>query len=187
MKINFVTTNTLKFEIAREYLAGRAGEFELAQFAIDTPEIQDTSVKEIALQSARWAAEQTGESCVKLDVGFCIEVLDGFPGPFVKYVNDWLTQDDLLRLMHGKANRRAYFEDALAIAHPDGSSKVFTEKSWGSLATKGDSKNTKWPVNSLFIPEGHSKTLSAMSDTEQNVYWRDGLWPQLADYLANQT
>lgn len=185
MKINFVTTNTLKFEIARSYLSKLAGDCELVQYSIDTPEIQDNSVEQIAIRSAFWAVKETGEACVKTDVGFFIEELKGFPGPFVKYVNEWLSQEDVIRLMHGKLNRNAYFKDSMAIAFPDGSSSVFTTKVIGRLADAPDPNNQRWTMNSLFIPKGYDRTLGSMSDDEQGKFWENGLWPQLIEYLKS--
>ena len=187
MRINFITTNTLKFEIAQAFFQKLDGDYELKQYAIDTPEIQDNSVEAIARQSALWAANQTGVPCIKMDVGFYIEALNGFPGPFVKYVNEWLSQDDILRLVKTKNNRNAYFEDALAIAYPDGTAKVFSHKSGGVLSESVDLKHPKWTMYSLFIPKGHSHTLGSMSDDEQKQYWGDGSWPKLIQFLEGTT
>jgi XTP/dITP diphosphohydrolase len=183
MKINFVTTNKMKFEIAQAYFEKLEGDYELVQYAIDTPEIQDESVEEIARQSAIWAARETGEPCIKMDVGFFITALNGFPGPFVKYANDWLDQDDFLRLMENKNDRSAYFEDATAIGYPDGSSEVFSLKNHGSIAASKNLTETRWPANLLFIPSGYEKTLGSMSDEDQNRYWGDGNWPKLIEFL----
>ena len=85
--------------------------------------------------------------------------------------------------MQGKKDRSAHFEDALAIGYPDGSSKAFTVKSHGSIALVEDVENTKWPVNSLFIPAGYDIALGSMSDEDQTKYWGDGNWPKLIEYL----
>lgn len=185
MKINFVTTNRLKFDIAKAYFDKMSDEHELVQYAIDTPETQDESVEEIARQSAFWAAKEINQPCIKMDVGFAIPALNGFPGPFVKYVNDWLTQEDFLKLMEGKTDRSAYFIDATAIAFPDGTSKVFINKTDGSLSSIADPINTRWPANLLFIPDGYDKPLGSLSDDEQTKFWGDGNWPALISYLEN--
>jgi XTP/dITP diphosphohydrolase len=183
MKINYVTTNKMKFEIAEAYFKKMSGDYELVQYEIDTPEIQDVSTEEIARQSALWAAKRTGEICVKMDAGFYINALNGFPGPFVKYVNDWLTQEDFLKLLENKSDRTAYFEDATAIAFPDGRSQVFSLKTLGELSTKANPANTKWPANLLFIPEGYDIPLGSMSSKDQNDFWGDGNWPKLIEFL----
>jgi XTP/dITP diphosphohydrolase len=155
----------------------------LVQYGIDTPEIQDDSVEVIARQSALWAAKETGEPCIKMDVGFFIPALNSFPGPFVKYVSERLSQDDLLRLMEHNKDRRAYFEDATAIGYPDGTSKVFSFKNHGSISLVRGESNGQLPANSLFIPDGYEQALGSMSDEDQNKYWGDGNWPKLIESL----
>lgn len=44
-----------------------------------------------------------------LDAGFAINVLNRFPGTFVKYVNNWLSEEKILTLLGGKDDRSAYF------------------------------------------------------------------------------
>lgn len=187
MKIYFVTANKMKFEIAQAYFEKISGNYELIQYEIDTPEIQHESVEEIARRSAVWAAKETGEPCIKMDVGFFISALNGFPGPFVKYANDWLAQDDFLKLMEHKDDRSAYFEDATAIGYPDGTSEVFSLKKHGSIALSKHPENSRWPVNLLFVPLGYERTLGSMSDVDQNQYWGDGNWPKLIEFLEHSS
>ena len=183
MKVNYVTTNKMKFEIAKAYFEKIDGDYELVECAIETPEVQDVSVEEIARQSALWAARKTGKPCIKLDVGCFIPILNGFPGPFVKYINDWLTQEDYLALLRDKSDRKAYFEGSLAIAYPDGETKVFSQKVFGSIASISDPSASRWPMDALFIPDGYPYTLGKMTDDEQVRFWGDGNWPALVEYL----
>lgn len=185
MKINFVTTNKMKFEIAEAYFKKLKGDYELVQYEVETPEIQDLSTIEIAKQSALWIAKETRQACIKMDVGFFINALNGFPGPFVKYVNDWLSQDDVLNLLKDKHDRSAYFEDTMAVAFPDGRSEVFSLKYYGQLATEIDTTSGKWPMNLLFIPEGHKKPLGSLSQAAQNKFWGDGNWPSVIKFLES--
>ncbi len=187
MQINFATTNKMKFEIAQTYFAKLEGKHELIQYDMETPEIQDSSVEEIARQSAIWAAVKSGVPSIKMDVGFSIAALNGFPGPFVKYVNDWLTQDDFLKLLDGSQDRTAFFEDATAIGYPDGRSQVFTVKHMGKVGTIKNSSNNKWPANLLFIPEGYEVALGSLSNEQQNAYWGDGNWPAIIKYLEKSS
>jgi non-canonical purine NTP pyrophosphatase (RdgB/HAM1 family) len=187
MKINFVTANEMKFKLAQSYFEKLDGDYELVQYDLDIPEIQNESVEVIARQSAESAAIETGIPCIKMDVGLYIPALKGFPGPFVKYINDWLTQDDFLKLMENKVDRSAYFEDATAIGFPDGTSKVFSLKNQGSIAMSKDPVNNRWPANLLFIPTGYTRTLGSMSDDEQNKYWGDGNWPKIIEFLEHSS
>ena len=186
MKINYVTTNTLKFQIAKQYVDSIEG-YELAQRSLDVPEIQDASCEVIASQSALYAAKELGEPCVVMDLGFFIPALGGFPGPFVKYTNNWLSESQLLRLLTEDDDRTAYFADALAIGFPDGTVEVFSHTTVGSLAREGEYTPSKWPANSLFIPLGHSRPLGQLSEQEQTDFWHDEntIFAQLITYLKN--
>lgn len=113
--IDFVTTNSMKFDIARAYFEGLGDAFELKQLPIELPEIQAETVEDVAIYAAREAVNVVGEACVVGDSGFCIEALGGFPGPFLKYANNWLGASGYLNLLRGEANRRAYFEELLEI------------------------------------------------------------------------
>lgn len=182
MKINYLTTNELKFKIAQNYF-DKFDAYELVQQTFETPEIQDSSCEEIARYSAVYAAKVLGEPCVKMDAGFFIAALNGFPGPFVKYVNEWLDEEKILRLLEGELDRSAYFLDATALGFPDGSSHIFTRRFKGTIARPDNYQPSKWPANSLFIPDDYDVPLGSMSDTEQEEYWRDGVWADVVTFL----
>lgn len=187
MKINYLTTNKLKFAIARQFFELTNG-YELVQLSFHVPEVQDVSCEEIARQSAIYAAKESGSVCVVLDAGFFIDALNGFPGPFVKYTNEWLSEERLLRMLDKDDDRTAYFTDALAVGFPDGTAKVFTHKTMGRLAKEGDYVSSKWPANSLFIPNGYSTTLGSMTEQEQTDFWHSEAknWQKLVEYLSEK-
>src|SRR3989344_8620350 len=93
----FITGNKNKFEFAEKFFKKSEANnyFNLIQLAVSTPEIQSDSVEQIALYSAQWAYDQLKKPVIKSDAGLYIEALRGFPGPFMKYINDWLSQGDL--------------------------------------------------------------------------------------------
>lgn len=188
MKINYLTTNQLKFEIAKQ-LFDSIGGYELVRHSFQVPEIQDVSCEEVARQSAIYAAKELGEACVVMDVGFSIDALNGFPGPFVKYVNEWLSEKQLLRMLDEDDDRTAYFTDALAVGFPDSSAKVFSHKILGRLAKEGEFRPSKWPANSLFIPRGYSIPLGSLPAQEQTDFWHleNKNWQKLTKYLSEKT
>ena len=59
MKINYLTTNKLKYKIAKNYF-DRLPEIELVQQTFEVPEIQAETCEEIAIHSALFAATRTG-------------------------------------------------------------------------------------------------------------------------------
>ena len=183
MKINFVTQNKLKFDIARAFFLPLGEDYELYQLTVEIPEIQAETVEEVAIFSAKEAAKIVNEPCIVSDVGFVIEALKGFPGPFVKYANTWLGTGGFLKLLDGTKNRRAYFEHTLVVAFPDGSVKAFTRREYGTVAAAAKKPQSGWATNDLFIPDGYDISLGQMSDDEQVVYWGDGAWPDVVAYL----
>lgn len=186
MKINYLTTNQLKYSIAKNFFNSIDG-FELIQHSFEVPEIQAASCEEVARQSAVYAAHELGEPCVVMDAGFFIEALNGFPGPFVKYVNEWLTEEQLLRMLSDSDSRAAHFTDALAIGFPDGTATVFSHKTIGTLANEGQYSPSKWPVNSLFIPKDHVTPLGLMSEEDQSDFWsiENKNWKKLVNSLTS--
>lgn len=183
MKVNFVTGNKLKFAIAEAFFIQLDDGFELHQLAINVPEIQAETVEEVATFSALEAVKKAGEPCIVSDAGLVIEALHGFPGPFLKYVNTWLGVGGFLRLLSGVTDRRAYFEDTLAVAFPDGSVETFTRREYGVIAEYAEESASGWAANDLFVPDGYDVPLGKMSEAEQVAFWGDGVWPEIVSYL----
>lgn len=181
-KVVFVTGNDYKFQVAcegvKKYLV------QLDQAKLETPEIQAESVEEVAAFSAKWAASQLGKPVVVTDGGYNIEALNGFPGVFIKYVNKWLSSDDLLRLMAGKDNRRVTAQVALAYCAPDGEARVFTANFEGRIAQKAG-KPGGTAINEIYIPVPYDKTESELSREVMVAYWNTGdLWGQWCRWMA---
>lgn len=186
MKINFVTGNRLKFDIAKAYFEQLGDEFELRQLAIDIPEVQADTVGEVAVYSAQEAVKITGEPCIVSDAGLVIEAFGGFPGPFLKYVNSWIGIDGYVKLLSGVTNRSAYFEDTLALAFPDGSVETFTRQEHGTIAESATETQAGWAANDLFIPTGMSVSLGQLSYEDQVAFWGDGKWPEVVQFLKDK-
>lgn len=185
MQVNFVTGNQYKFENAARYFNRLEG-YDLVQLDLDTPEIQADTSEEIAMSSAIWAAKEKNEPCVKMDVSFHIEALRGFPGPYIKQINKWLTAEDMQRLLGTEENRRACFLLSLAIAWPDEQVESFTHRVDGTLASRKMQTAAGWVIDTLFVPEGFQKPLSELEKSQTEKVWGDGPWPQLINYLESQ-
>lgn len=187
MKLNYLTTNQLKFEIAERYFRSLP-DHELVRHSFHVPEIQEATCEEVAKQSAIYGAKELREPCVVMDAGFFIAALGGFPGPFVKYTNEWLSEKQMLRMLSDTDDRTAYFIDALAVGFPDGTAQVFSHKTVGRLAKEGEYHPSKWPANSLFIPDGCSVPLGSMSEQEQTDFWHSESknWSKLVAWLTEK-
>jgi len=180
--IFFITGNNLKFQIAQKELSDVG--IELIQKEIDTPEIQSKNIEEIASFSAKWASSQIKEPVIVSDVEYNIEALNGFPGPFIRYVNEWLSADDLLRLMDGKENRDVIVKDCLAYCGPGKKPVLFCGSVKATIADKKGGKG-RTPINEIFIPEGYDKVESDIPWDEMKEFWANNLdhYQALAEYL----
>lgn len=183
--VYFVTGNPFKLEIARKVLE-KSG-IRVVQEKLETPEIQSTDPVEIASFSARWAAEKLNKPIVLTDAGYYIRALNGFPGPFIKYINQWLTAEDLLRLMEKKEDRIVEVFGCLAYCEPGKKVVTFESKVTGKIAKKAvkTDKPGSTPINEIFIPEGFDKVETEISREEMVKFWAqvENYWEKLADYL----
>ncbi|MBI2103491.1 non-canonical purine NTP pyrophosphatase [Candidatus Woesebacteria bacterium] len=187
-QIIFVTGNKYKFEVAQKTLEGT--DIKLIQQKIETPEIQSTDVKEIAAFSAKWATEKLKKPVALTDAGYYIEALNGFPGPFIKYINQWLTSEDLLRLMEGKTNRKVIVRVCLAYCEPGGEPVAFPSEVNAMISEKAvkTEKEGSTPINEIYVPEGYDKVETEISREEMVEYWGklETYWQKLADYLLKK-
>jgi XTP/dITP diphosphohydrolase len=184
--IHFITQNKYKIEIAKTALQGL--NISIVPNNIATPEIQSFSVEEVADYSAKWAANKLNAPVMVSDAGFFIEALNGFPGPFIKYINKWLGPDDFLNLMRGKSNRKVIHKDCLAFCRPDHEPVHFVSESSGTIGWHvGKSGYTS--MASIFIFEGQSKPQSELSDEEVVSFFakNNQNYKNLAVYLKRES
>lgn len=191
-EIIFVTGNKYKFQVAQRSLTSSG--FKLVQKKLETPEIQSDSVEKVAAFSARWTADILKKPVAVSDGGCYIEALNGFPGPFIKYINKWLSASDLLNLMREKKNRRVFWRDCLAYCEPGKKPKTFIcDFESGIIAKKPGTQKYRrdygW-IDTLFILKGYSKPLSEWPDKEYLNFWSSPInydsWLRLAKYLKSK-
>lgn len=184
----FITGNDYKLSIAQKAIAATPA-IILERRKIECPEIQSHSNDDVAIFSARYAADFLQLPVVVSDAGFTIDALNGFPGPFIKYINDWLTPEDILAMMKDKTNRRATFIDVLAYAEPGQEPVLFREEASGTLTYVAKNISTAkniGMINSIWIPDGFTKTTAEMSDEELLSLWSDKKWTDLAAYVLSK-
>lgn len=182
MTLIFVTGNRYKFEIAQAALHGT--KISLLQERLAVPEMQSNSVQEIAEHSARWVSQHLDHPFIIHDAGFYIDALNGFPGPFIKYANQWFNVEDLLRLMENKRYRHITVHDCLVYVQPNAAPVTFHGSYHGTIATTpGESTGT--PIERLYIPRDRDVPISELPSTEQRAYWQHGeVWQQFKRYYA---
>ncbi len=183
--ITFITGNAYKFQIAQKALEGKG--IELVQQKLETPEIQSTDVAEIASFSAQWASKELDRPVVLTDAGYFIEALNGFPGPFIKYINQWLTARDILKLMDGKTNRTVVVKACLAYCELNKEPVTFLSEAHGTISLEAGKteKGYVTPISEVFIPEGFDRVEAQLTKEEAVGFWAkmESHWSLLATYL----
>lgn len=184
MKITFVTGNMGKWEIGRDIFTQYG--LELAQAKIETPEIQSLDVTEVATYSAQYAAQKLNTPVIKSDVGYYISALGGFPGPFIKYINQTLSDEDLLRLMKDIKDRSMIIRECLAFATPDGFTKCFVHEQKTRIAEESDGVGSS--IDKVMILEGFTKTRGASDSKEVAEFWKKSLtlYHEMAKFLKTK-
>jgi len=183
-QVVYVTGNPLKFNVAQKALEN--SNIELIQEKLDTPEIQSENGEEVAAYSAEWASEKLGRPVIVSDFGVYIEALNGFPGPFIKYINHWLSSEDIIRLMSGKENRKIIERDYLAYCEPGAEPVVFIGENFGTITTElGQKKYRGYTLDQIFTPEGFDKVQSEIPEEQMIEFWNRGkVWEKLSQYLT---
>ena len=186
--IVYVTGNPYKFQVAQKSFEN--SDINVVQQEMETPEIQSTDVKEIASYSAKWAAEKLGKPVVLTDAGYYIKALNGFPGPFIKYINQWLTAEYILKLIEAKKDRTVEVMVCLAYCEPVSEPVTFVSTFRGTIAQKAvrTDKAGSTSINEIFIPDGYNKVETEISREEMVKFWSKGetYWNALRDFLNSQ-
>lgn len=160
----YITGNKHKISVAKKYLSPLGVTFEGK--SLDLIETQTDDIAEIAKTKAEQAFALLKQPLFVNDAGWNIPSLNGFPGPFMKYINDWFTYDDLLTLMRDKKNRSILFEEVFCFTNGK-IYKFFKGSKKGTILEKpqGD--------------EGISRSLISMRDDLKSISqsWEENLLP----------
>jgi non-canonical purine NTP pyrophosphatase (RdgB/HAM1 family) len=172
-KIYFVTGNKGKVMAFQNRLPEG---YIVEQLIVDLPELQNPDVEEIVREKAKFAYEKTGKSVIVQDSAFHIDALSGFPGPYIKYINETIGAAGVIKLMEGEKNRKAYFRGALGYVDEMGNVTTFTSEvhDGGYVANEiasVDSEKAWSEIWKIYVPKwGGGKTLSELSMEEIDLH-----------------
>ncbi len=176
MKLTYVTRNKHKFENAQKFFVPHG--VELVQASLSIQEIQAHDGLEVAKHKAQSAWEMLHEPLFVNDASWSIPALNGFPGPYMKYVNEWFESNDFLQLMEGKEDRTVILKDVIVYIDETGP-VVFTNEHRGTILTGPAQGNCRHPSDAVIslsksgasISEEISRGVSFIED--ENKIWED--------------
>ncbi len=178
--ITIVTGNAGK---AAEVAAFFAGIEEVSAVKLDLPELQSSSLEEIARQKAQQAYDILQRPLIVDDTGLFVEALNGFPGPYAAYVQDTIGNAGLLALLSDTEERCAYFETVIAFADETGI-RAFSGRVYGSI-TKIPRGCGGFGYDPVFL--AGDKTLAEMTTEEKNhVSHRANALRSFKEWYSNQ-
>jgi XTP/dITP diphosphohydrolase len=168
----FVTGNDHKFAEAKT-LARPYG-LELVQKNVPYVEIQAERLEDIVKVGVQQACALLRQPCFVEDAGLFVESLNGFPGPYSKFVFLTIGNEGLLKLLEGKKNRAAEFKSAVAYCEPGQKPEVFAGLARGriSLEPRGTGGFGFDPI--FEVEGGGGKTFAEMSTEEKNRFSHRG-------------
>jgi len=156
-----VTTNHGKFEEIKRYLQQLDPTIIVTQEALDLPEYQDMDIRNVALGKAQHAWELLKKPLMIDDGGIYIEKYNRFPGVFTKYVYEGIGLDGIWKL--AQDDPRAYMLNCLVFIDGPNSYEFFEGITKGVLtAPVPEIVHKQLPYRSIFIPEGHDKTIDQL-------------------------
>lgn len=179
--MTFVTGNKLKFENAKHLFDQE--NIKLIQETVDAPEIQADSAQEVAVFTTRYLSKRLKIPFFVMDRSFHITCLNGFPGPYIKQVNTWLSSEHFVRLVEGYDDLSATWLTSIGLFLPGQEPKIFMGENKGLIIKRPD-LNKK--VDYIFLPEGSEKTLGEYSPREYQEFWnKTSCWRELLDFIKS--
>ncbi|HLL60271.1 MAG TPA: RdgB/HAM1 family non-canonical purine NTP pyrophosphatase [Candidatus Nitrosocosmicus sp.] len=176
----FITSNKGKAEEAKSIL-----EFPIEVYDLELDEIQSLSLEKIAIKKAEYAFKLVQKPLIVDDVGVFVHAWKGFPGPFIKYLQQ-IGLDVCLKMLSTETNREATVK--AVIGYHDGTLiHTFVGEVKGTISHEVKGPNG-WGWDPIFIPEGQNKTYAEMSTEEKNsISHRRKVLDELKKYLAVST
>lgn len=157
-----VTGNANKVREARA-IVGDA----LESTALDLPEIQAATTRDVALEKSRVAFARLGRPVIVEDAGFELAALGGFPGPFIKFWEQLGGLESICRTLDGFRDRTAYAVCVLGLCDESGARVVEGRVRGVVPASPRGSNGFGW--DAIFCPDDHERTFGEMTDAEKSA------------------
>ena len=178
-EIYFVSGNENKYKEIQEIL-----DVELNHFEIDLPEIQSKDIYEIVREKAKLAYHILGKPVIVEDVGFYLECLNRFPGPFIKFLISDIGAEGIYDLVKNYKEKTCVVRDVVCFF--DGKNfSYFTGDVNGKIVKPVGKKD--FGFDPIFKPKGSKKTFAQMTKAQKNkVSHRSIAWNKFKEFLEKE-
>ncbi len=181
-RFTFVTSNDLKVMAAHEVCDKHDILFD--RQVIDFVEIQSDNGETIARDKAAQAYTQLNTPLVVTDDSWLIPGLGGFPGPYMKQVNDWFTPDDWIRLTRDLTDRRMILRQIIVYQDSDGQ-RVFTSDVESVLLTSSRSQSGHKHFSIISFDGGVHSAAEVVESGRSALQNEPNSWHELCAWLQS--
>jgi non-canonical purine NTP pyrophosphatase (RdgB/HAM1 family) len=170
----YITSNKAKVRVAEKYLSPL--DIAIQGEPLDLVELQSDDIAQIAIDKAKQAFSVIKQPLFVNDAGWYITALNGFPGPFMKYMNDWLTAQDILAMMAHHSNREVIFREVICYIDAD-QVKPFIGEVKGRVLSK-DTVPSEVVSRSVFSLSSNQKSIAecwqeGVASVDNYAIWKD--------------
>lgn len=182
--ILYATGNAAKFRQA-QHVCQEFG-IDLIQNRLDVPEIQSEDAEAITRDKATKGYAKLKKPLVVSDDTWSIPGLKGFPGPYMKYINDWFTVDDWLNLTRSLTDRRVFLCQTAVYQDANGQ-RVFTNTIEGILLTEPRGTSI-YPHSYITSFDGGQSTNAEYHAREESITARlPNVWHDFAEWYSKHS
>jgi XTP/dITP diphosphohydrolase len=162
-KIYFATGNSQKLKEARNILKHEG--YEVEQINCVYPELQADDLETISAYGAKWCADRLNKTVMVDDSGIFIQALNGFPGPYSRYVEDHLGNQRILKLMEEEHNRNAVFRTVVGFCEHNSEPYTFSGEVKGTIGFE-ERGTHGFGYDPIFLYKG--RTFAELEDHQKN-------------------
>lgn len=176
----FVTGNKHKIISAKLHLSPFHIAFETT--ALPLLEIQSSSIEEIAAKKAHDAFDILKKPLFIKDDGWIIHSLNGFPGPYMRYVNEWFTTDDYMNLLKDKENKDVTFHEVVCYKD-ENTLQLFTNRTLGKVLDKP--RGSASPFMELCTFRDDGKSMAQCVNENISVFDHSTIWEKFGQWYKD--
>lgn len=159
MKLYFITGNANKFAEAKQLLPN------IEQIKLNLTEIQSLDPRVIIEHKLKEAAKHHPGSYIVEDSSVWLASLNGFPGPYIKHMEEKIGNDGIARLAIALNNTNV--RALCTIGYINESDVQFFEgELHGNIVEPRGSNGFGW--DTIFMPEGFNITMAEMTPEQKN-------------------
>lgn len=160
-KLSFVTSNINKFKEVEAIMPG------IQHLELDLPEIQSIDPYEVVRAKLKAAQQKHKGDIIVDDTSVELAGMNGFPGPFAKWMHDSLGTRKIYEIVNSTGNTDAKIRTIVGYSHSDGKVELFEGCVEGKI-TKPSTDGHGFDYDEIFLANGQTKTFAQLTDLEKN-------------------